>query len=54
LRCIFKAKGWLGVTTSIIILEDCPPIKATKIRYYESEFFMKKLLPKVEITDIKG
>jgi type IV secretory pathway TraG/TraD family ATPase VirD4 len=41
----------MGALNSIIILEDCPPIKATKIRYYESEFFMKRLLPKINISE---
>jgi type IV secretion system protein VirD4 len=33
----------LGKTTEIVVLEDCPPILARKIRYYEDRTFVDRL-----------
>jgi type IV secretion system protein VirD4 len=41
----------MGQNIEIILLENCKPIKANKIKYYEDAFFTQKLLPKVEIMD---
>jgi type IV secretion system protein VirD4 len=33
----------------IILIESQPPIRSTKIKYFEDNFFKKRLLPKIEI-----
>lgn len=43
----------LGDTESIIITSGVPPIRATKIRYYEDKVFTKRLLEKVRIDTVE-
>ncbi len=33
----------------IILIESQPPIRSTKVRYYEDKFFKKRLMPKIQI-----
>ncbi len=42
----------MGNDTQIIILEDCKPIKAEKIKYYQDKEFTYKLIPQIEIEKI--
>ncbi len=46
----------LGKDRALIIMEDCPPILAKKVRYYEDANFKNRLLPgaPVPIIDVAG
>ncbi len=43
----------MGNDKSIIIMEDCKPIKAQKIKYYEDVNFTKKLIGKIVVKDVE-
>ncbi len=43
----------MGIDTEIIIIENCKPIKANKIKYYEGSIFNKRLLDKFTVNNIK-
>jgi len=42
----------LGQDREIIILENCPPIQADKIRYYQDRTFTDRLLPAAEVPTV--
>jgi type IV secretion system protein VirD4 len=42
----------LGKMKSIIIVEDCPPILAKKVRYYEDKNFTSRLIPGADVPKI--
>ncbi|MES2321616.1 MAG: type IV secretory system conjugative DNA transfer family protein [Pseudomonadota bacterium] len=46
----------LGKDKALIIMEDCPPILARKVRYYEDANFKNRLLPgaPVPVIDVAG
>ena len=42
----------LGARKALIILENCPPIKAVKIRYYEDPVFTQRLLDPPGVPEV--
>lgn len=42
----------LPADQQLVFLEGCPPIRCTKIRYFNDPFFEKRILPKVDVPQM--